>query len=107
MMKKSLLFLFLSAFYLFIQSCSKKPSACFHTSVDEDSIHVHQLITFNALCSNNAGDYFWEFYDNDDSVEFTPNVQKVFNDTGQVKVYLLVTNRRQESSVTKTIHVNP
>src|SRR4051812_32998046 len=106
-MKKALLFLFLAGFYLFIQSCTQRPYACFRTDVNEDSIHKNQLITFSALCSNNAGDYFWEFFNNDDSVEFTSNVHKVFSDTGQVKVYLLVTNGRKQSSVTRTIHVNP
>jgi hypothetical protein len=105
-MKTVLLILFSTALYFSVQSCARKPSACFKTDIPEDSIHVNQLVTFSALCSNNAGDYFWEFYNNDDSVEFTQRVQKVFYDTGQVKVYLLITNGRQESSVTRTVHVN-
>lgn len=105
-MKKFFAFILVGLLFL-MQSCDQKPSACFKTDVHEDSIHVNQLVTFNSSCSSKAGDFYWEFYDNDDSVFFTNNVQIVFYDTGMVKVYLLVTNGRQSSSKTQEIHIKP
>ena len=106
-MKKVPVFILLFCALVFIQSCDQKPSACFKTNVDEDSIHVNQLVTFNSSCSSKAGDFYWEFYDNEDSVFFSNNVQMMFYDTGIAKVYLLVTNGRQSSSKTQEIHVKP
>ena len=108
MMMKFLVVIFLFlGLYLSIQSCTKRPFACYKTNIDEDSIRVRQPVTFSALCSNNAGDYFWEFNDNDDSVEFTRDVHKTFYDTGMVRVYLLVTNGKKQSSSIRSFHINP
>ncbi len=106
-MKKIFIAGFLICFLILYQSCSKKPFACFQTDVDEDSVHVNQPITFSSACTSNGGDFFWEFYDNDDSVYFSRNVQMTFYDTGNVKVFLLVSNGNKTSSMTKNIHVNP
>ena len=92
---------------LLAQSCSKTPVACFTTSIDPDSIHVHQTVTFNATCSVFAGSYNWQFYNNVDSIAFTPTVTKTFNDTGTVNVYLLVTSGNNYAGVTRDIKVLP
>ena len=106
-MKKYFGISFLFCAFFFVQSCSKKPFACFQSDVNEDSIQVNQLVTFTSACTSNGDDFFWEFYDNDDSVFFTRNVQKTFGDTGNVKVFLLVSNGNKTSSMTKNIHVYP
>ena len=90
---------------LIFQSCGRKPFACFRTDVDEDSIHVNEPVIFNSVCSSNGNSFFWEFYDNEDSIFFTPTVQKIFYDTGNVKVFLLVTNGNKSSTVSREIHV--
>ena len=92
---------------LMIQSCTPNPYACISTDVNEDSIRVNQPVTFSSFCSINGEEYFWEFFDNADSVEFSRTVTKTFYDTGSVKVFLLVTNRRKTSSVTKYYEVKP
>jgi PKD repeat protein len=107
MIVKNVVIIFSLAFYFSIQACVKKPFACFRADVPEDSIRTNQLVTFNALCSSNAADYFWEFYDHTDSVNFSQTVQKTFYDTGQVKVFLMVTNGNKQSSITRTIRINP
>ncbi len=107
-MRKVFLLLFLSLLFILThESCGRKPFACFRTDVDEDSIHVNQPVIFSSACSGNAGSFFWEFYDNEDSIFFTHSVQKTFFDTGEVKVFLLVTNANKTSSVTRYIHVKP
>jgi hypothetical protein len=92
---------------LIIQSCSKTPIACFNTTPGMDSIHVNTPVIFNANCSVFAGSYNWQFYDNPDSIAFTPIVTKVFKDTGTVEVYLLITSGNQYAGVTQDITVLP
>ena len=92
---------------LAVQSCRKTPIACFNTTPDMDSIHVHQPVVFDAGCSTYAGSYNWQFYRNADSIAFTRTVTKTFKDTGTVEVYLLVTEGNQYAGVTKNIVVRP
>lgn len=90
-----------------INSCScNRPFACFLTSVDEDSIKVWQPVTFTPSCSSGATDYRWEFYDNEDSTSFDYSVTKVFTDSGDVKVFLLVIGDGKVASTSRTIHVH-
>jgi len=102
----SAIFILLAAVYS-CTSCGRTTSACFETSVHPDSVHLNQPVTFNAACTINGGQYNWEFYNNEDSVEFGVTVTKAFSDTGDVDVFLLVTNGTKSSSISKTIHVNP
>ena len=90
-----------------IESCGKRPFACFETSVDEADIHVNQPVKFFALCSSNADDFYWEFYDNEDSTEFGYSVTKTFKDTGLVNVFLLVSKGNKTSSTERKIKVLP
>lgn len=106
-MKIFLVSFFCFCFFLFMQSCSQPPFACFETDVNEDSIHVNQQVTFNTACSINADEYYWTFSDNEDSVFYTNIVKRKFNDTGDVSVFLLVTKGRKTSSITKDVHINP
>ena len=92
---------------LIVQSCSKEPVACFTTTPNMDSIHVNQPVVFNANCSIYAGSYNWQFYNNTDSIDFTPTVTKVFKDTGSVQVYLLVTWGNNYAGITQYITVMP
>lgn len=101
-----IIFIILTTEFFTIQSCNKKPFACFQTNVNEDSIHLKQLVIFSSVCSSDAKEYFWKFYGDEDSILFIPNVQKIFYDTGNVKVYLLVTNGSRTSSINRNIHVN-
>ncbi len=107
-MKKTVGLIFVvAAFMAAIQSCGKTPFSCFTASVNIDSIHVNQPVTFSALCTRDGKDFNWEFYDNGDSIEFGTVVIKSFPDTGTVKVYLLVTNGGKSSSTTQTLHIRP
>jgi len=92
---------------LIIQSCSKTPIACFTTTPGMDSIHVNTPVIFDARCSVYAGSYNWQFYNNVDSIAFTPTVTKTFKDTGTVDVYLLVTWGNQYAGETQNIVVQP
>lgn len=92
---------------LAIQSCTKTPIACFNTTPGPDSIHVNQPVVFDARCSIFAGSYNWQFYNNPDSIAFTPTVTKTFTDTGTVNVYLLVTWGNQYAGVEQNIKVLP
>ena len=92
---------------LAFQSCKRTPIACFSTTPDMDSIHVRQTVTFNAYCSVYAGSYNWQFYNNVDSIAFTPIVTKVFKDTGTVQVYLLITDANEFAGITQNITVLP
>ena len=107
-MKKSILFILpFVVFIIAIQSCGKTPLPCFTTDVDIDSIHVYQPVTFLTVCTRDGKDFSWEFYDNDDSIEFGRVVVKSFPDTGNVKVYLQVTNGNKIASTSKIIRVLP
>lgn len=92
---------------LLTQSCGKQPYPCFTTNPDKDDIRVNQPVTFSPYCSTNAEEYFWQFYDNDDSIEFQPIVVKYFKDTGEVKVALDVTNGNKYARATDIIYVKP
>ncbi len=92
---------------LLIESCGKKPLPCFMTNPEEENIHVHQPVTFSAYCSNNGEEFFWEFYDNEDSIEFDPVVVKYFNDTGIVNVSLTAINGNKSAIYKKSIMVKP
>ena len=99
----------LVAFFSFLQSCYKLPTACFTTNIGIDSIRVDTPVIFNALsCSTNASAYNWQFGNGDSlEVEFGPIVTKTFTDTGNIDVYLLVTKGQKQNSFDKIIHVNP
>jgi PKD repeat protein len=98
----------LIAFSFAMQSCRKSPFACFTTSVNIDSIRVNVPVTFNALCSSYAGSYNWQFGSGDSAdVQFNAVVTETFKDTGDVDVYLLVTNGGKQNSTDETIHVHP
>ena len=99
----------LIAFSFTVQSCKKTPYACFITTPSIDSIRVNVPVIFNAFaCSSYANSYNWQFGSGDSiDVEFNPIVTKTFKDTGNVDVYLLVTNGNKQSSLDQTIHVNP
>ena len=92
---------------LSVQSCSKTPIACFNTTPNIDSIHVNMPVVFDARCSVFAGSYNWQFYNNPDSIAFTPTVTKYFKDTGTVQVFLLVTWGNNYAGVTQNITVLP
>ena len=87
------------------QSCSRTPIACFNTSPPLDSIHRNQPVIFNATCSFDAGNYYWQFYNNRDSTAYTPMVTKFFKDSGTVNVYLLVTSGNNYAGVNYDITV--
>ena len=91
----------------FIESCGKRPLPCFMTNPEEDNIHVNQPITFSAYCSNNGEEFFWEFYDNEDSIEFDPVLVKYFKDTGTVSVSLTAINGNKSAIYKKSITVKP
>jgi hypothetical protein len=88
-------------------SCNKSPFACFTTDVNADSIRVGHPVTFNAGCSENAGDYDWKFYNNDDSIFFGRTITKTFKDTGTVNVYLLIVGGNKTTSTSQDFRVNP
>ena len=91
---------------MLLQSCAKRPFACFSTDVEIDSIRVNEPVVFSAYCSDNTSEYFWEFYDGD-SVEFGPVVTQTFKDTGQTEVKLLTTNGTKTSAYSQTFVVRP
>jgi len=90
-----------------LSACNKQPVACFNTTPAMDSIHINQPVIFDATCSINAGSYNWQFYDNTDSVNFTPVVTKVFKDTGTVNVYLLIVSGNNYAGDNVNITVLP
>jgi hypothetical protein len=44
-----------------ISACNKVPVACFEIKTPIDSIRVGKNIEFDAACSIDAQDYFWDF----------------------------------------------
>ncbi len=89
-------------------SCgAKRPFACFTTDVDPDSIHVGQPVTFTANCSSNGRDYYWEFYDKDDSTFYGYSVTMTFYQPGDVDIFLLVSNNSSTSSTSDIVKVKP
>lgn len=86
---------------------TKRPFACFTTDVDPDSIYVGQPVTFTANCSSNSSDYFWEFYDNDDSTYYGYSVTVTFYQPGNVDIFLLTSNNSSTSSTTDIVKVKP
>lgn len=90
-----------------VSSCGKHPFACFTTVPDEDSLRVNQPIMFNAACSTNGELFYWEFYDNEDSTFYDSPITMTFHDTGNVKVFLLITSGGKTSSTERVIHIKP
>ncbi len=90
-----------------LPSCGKTPIPCFTISVDKDSVRVGQPVTFNASCSQFAGDYDWILYNNNDSIFFGKILTRTFYDTGHVSVFLQVVATNNTSSTTQVIYVNP
>lgn len=86
---------------------NKRPFACFTTNVDPDSIHVGQPVTFTATCSSNSNDFYWEFYDNEDSTFYGYSVVMTFYQPGDVDVFLLTANSSSTSSTSDVIKVKP
>ena len=89
------------------QSCTKSVFACFSTDMSQDSLHINRVVTFNANCSSNADEFFWEFNNNPDSTYFGSVVTKTLKDTGGLTVYLLVVNGNKSASTTQTLYVKP
>ena len=86
---------------------NKRPFACFRTDVDPDSIYVGKPVTFMANCSSNSKDYYWEFYENEDSTYFGYSVTVTFYQPGDVNVFLLTSNNNSTSSTSEVIKVKP
>lgn len=106
-MRKHAVLVFIIVALFCMESCGPKPFACFVTEPEEDNIHVGDTVTFRAACSTNAHDYFWEFYDKDDSTDYGFMVKRVFNQPGEVKVFLLITGKGKTSSTERYIEVKP
>ncbi|MDB5282506.1 MAG: hypothetical protein JWO06_1581 [Bacteroidota bacterium] len=110
MVRKKIFFLVLVATVVgtfAMQSCTKSVFACFSTDANVDSLHINRTVTFNANCSTNGDEFFWEFNNNPDSTNFGSVVTKTFRDTGTLNVYLLVVNGNRSSSSTQTLNVKP
>ena len=103
--KSTHLVVVVSVLVLLLQACGKKPVPCFDTYPDKENIHINQQVTFSAYCTNNGNDYYWQFYNNEDSIEFGPVVTKYFKDTGTVKVSLTATNANKSAIYTDYILV--
>lgn len=89
-------------------SCgARRPFACFTTDVDPDSIHVGMPVKFTATCSSNAKDYYWEFYDNEDSTFLGYSVTMTFYQPGEVEVFLLTANNSSTANTSDKITVKP
>jgi PKD repeat protein len=88
-------------------SCTKTPLACFTFSPTQDTIHLRDSVTFNATCSENAHQYYWQFYNNVDSIGYGVIVGRKFLDTGSINVTLLVTNGNNSNTASQYIYVLP
>ncbi len=71
------------------------PISCFTYTVDE------LKVTFNADCSENAVDFFWDFGDNETTQVGSP--VHTYEKFGAYKVVLKVDNESGTNSVTETI----
>lgn len=91
------------AFLFFAASCGKTPFPCFIVSEKEDSIPVNKVVYFNAICSDNAKEYFWAFPN--DSVAYEEYVGYIFRDTGNAEVSLMVGNGNKTQRMVKHLHV--
>ena len=110
MLRKKISFLlFLTGIIIALatQSCAKSVYACFSTDMNQDSLHVNRVVTFNANCSSNADEFFWEFNNNPDSTAFGSVTSKTLKDTGSLTVYLLVVSGNKSASTTQTLNVRP
>ncbi|MCW5909213.1 MAG: hypothetical protein KIS94_15210 [Chitinophagales bacterium] len=106
-MTKYLLYALLLVSLLYLESCGRKPYACFMTEPDEEEIHVNQPVTFYAGCSINAETFFWEFYGNDDSTDYGYSTTRTFYTPGQVKVFLIVVGQGKSTATERYITVQP
>ncbi len=92
-----------TSFVLLVSSCGRTPYPCFSVSEDEDSIPVNKEVYFNAICSDKAKEYFWDFPN--DSVAYEQFVSYTFRDTGVFKVSLIVANGNKSKIGTKQLTV--
>ncbi|MFN8298662.1 MAG: hypothetical protein U0T75_06110 [Chitinophagales bacterium] len=106
-MKQTIVLIMITGILALINSCAKHPFACFTTEPDENSIHRMQPVTFNAACSTNGDGFFWELYGNEDSTFYGQTLTTVFKDSGNVKVFLLITAGGRTASTERYIKVLP
>lgn len=90
-------------FIILTTSCGRTPFPCFSISEDEDSIPVNKEVYFNAICSDKAKEYFWDFPN--DSVAYEQAVSYTFRDTGIFEVTLIVANGNKSKIGTKKLTV--
>ncbi len=100
--KISFLIIFFSFLILSAQSC-KSPFPCFVVSEEEDSIPVNKEVYFNAICSDNAKEFFWDFPN--DSIAYGELVSYTFRDTGIYTVRLMVAGTSKSRNIQKTLTV--
>lgn len=88
-------------------SSCKQPVACFRVEEDTNNIRVNTPVHFTSFCSENAGEFFWEFSDKPDSVIFTEYVTWVFRDTGNFVVKLSVGSGQKTAYTSLSLNVKP
>lgn len=91
------------AVVLLLSACGRTPFPCFTVSENEDSIPVNKEVFFNAVCSDKAQEYFWDFPN--DSIAYDDFVSYTFRDTGTFTVRLMVGNGTKSKTLSKQLIV--
>lgn len=91
---------------LVLSSCKNAPVACFTLATPSDSIRVGHAVIFNAGCSSDATQYFWDFGNGQNSTSST-TAQTTYDSAASYSVALVVANSGKSASITKTIVVKP
>ncbi len=89
-----------------LSSCKNAPVACFTVVTPADSIRLGHTVTFDASCSSDATQYYWDL-GNGQTSTLAPTVQTIYDSTMTYTVALVVGNSGKSASVTKKIIVLP
>jgi PKD repeat protein len=98
--------LFIIILLALLGSCKNAPNACFTIVTTPDSIRAGHTVTFNAGCSTDATQYFWDFGNGLNSTS-SPSAQTTYDSARTYSVALVVGNSGKSASIIKTIIVNP
>jgi PKD repeat protein len=104
MKKPPALLLFILALML-MSSCKNPPVACFTILTPTDSIRVGHVVQFDASCTSDATQYYWDFGNGLNASTVT--AQTTYDSATTYKVTLVAAGSGKSAMISKSVTVLP
>ena len=88
-----------------MSSCKNAPVACFTVVTAADSIRVGRVVSFDASCSSDASQYYWDFGNGLNSSIVAP--QTTYDSATTYTVNLVAVGSGKSAAVSKRVTVLP